>query len=63
MQNGQKHAVSTSTSVFRKRQTDVFLLNEDDEVYSSLLVTEMLIGVSLEGLLICILRKHEAKVL
>lgn len=40
MQNGQKHAVSTSTSVFRKRQTDVFLLNGDDEVYPSLLVTK-----------------------
>lgn len=40
MQNGQKHAVRTSTSVFRKKQTDVFLLNEDDEVYSSLLVTK-----------------------
>lgn len=40
MQNGQKSADSTSTSACRKKQTDVFLLNEDDEVSPSLLVTK-----------------------
>lgn len=40
MQNGQKCALSTATSARRKKQNDVFLLNEDDEVSPSLLVTK-----------------------
>lgn len=40
MQNGQKCAFSTATSACRKKQDDVFLLNEDDEVSPSLLATK-----------------------
>lgn len=40
IQNGQKCAFSTSTSACKKKQSDVFLWNEDDEVSPSLLVTK-----------------------
>lgn len=49
MQNGQKCAVSTSASARRKKQTDVVLLNEDDEVSPSLLVTKEDVKQSLSG--------------
>lgn len=32
MWNGQKLTVSAATSAYRKKQTHVFLLNDDDEV-------------------------------
>lgn len=49
MQNGQKCAFSTATSAHRKKQDDVFLLNEDDEVSSSLLATKQDVKQHLSG--------------
>lgn len=46
MQNGQKCAFSTAC---RKKQDDVFLLNEDDEVSPSLLATKQDIKQHLSG--------------
>lgn len=49
MQNGQKCAFSTATSACRKKQDDVFLLNEDDEVSPSLLATKQDVKQHLSG--------------
>lgn len=40
MQQEQKCAVSTSSSACRKKQTNMLLVNEHDEVSSHLLVTK-----------------------
>lgn len=64
MQNGQKCAVNTSTSACRKKQTDIFLLNEDAEVSPSLLATKKMLNSIYQAVIsIRIPWKHEAKVL
>lgn len=59
MWNAQKLTVSAPTSAYRKKQTHVFLLNDDDEV--SISNQKMLNTIYQKVISICTPRKHDAK--